>query len=100
MIGVLGCGGDSREPHGSDGQPACYKVIGFEQAIRSAGGSLLHLPDYGRDLNLVEQVLAKLKALFRKAAARIKDTLWSTIGTLLDMLTPGECGNYLASAGS
>jgi transposase len=81
-----------------DNLPA-HKVTGVEHAIRSAGGSLLYLPAYSPDLNPIEQVFAKLKALLRKAAARTKDTLWSTIGALLAAFTPVECANYLANAG-
>ncbi|WP_134497468.1 hypothetical protein [Microvirga pakistanensis] len=40
------------------------------------------------DLNPIEQVFAKLKALLRKAAARTKKALWATIGELLDELLP------------
>ena len=64
-----------------------------------AGASLLYLPAYSPDLNPIEQVFAKLKALLRKAAVRTKDTLWATIGTLLDAFTPDECVNYLANCG-
>ena len=47
----------------------------------------------------IEQVFAKLKALLRMAAARTKEALWATIGTLLDAFTPDECVNYLANCG-
>jgi hypothetical protein len=40
-----------------------------------------------------------LKALLRKAAARTKDALWSTIGELVDTVTPKECANYFANCG-
>ncbi len=50
----------------------------------SAGASVLYLPPYSPDLNPIEQVFAKLKALLRSAAARTRETLWTTIGQLLD----------------
>ncbi len=81
-----------------DNLPA-HKVGGVETAIRQAGASLLYLPPYSPDLNPIEQVFAKLKALLRKAAVRTKNALWATIGTLLDAFTPDECVNYLASCG-
>jgi hypothetical protein len=37
--------------------------------------------------------------MLRKAAARTKDDLWSTIGRLLTSISPAECTNYLAHAG-
>jgi transposase len=76
-----------------------HKVAGVEAAIRAAGASLLYLPSYSPDLNPIEQLFAKLKALLRKAAARTKDVLWTTIGTLLDQFTPDECANYFKNSG-
>ena len=81
-----------------DNLPA-HKAGGVETAIRRAEASLLYLPAYSPDLNPIEQVFAKLKALLRKAAVRTKDTLWATIGTLLDAFTPDECVNYLTNCG-
>ena len=69
------------------------------QAIAAAGASILYLPAYSPDLNPIEQVFAKLKALLRKAAARTRDELWGVIGSLLDAFTPAECRNYLENAG-
>jgi transposase len=63
------------------------------------GASLLRLPSYSPDLNPIEQLFAKLKALLRKAAARTRDGLWTTIGTLLDAFTPAECRNYIINSG-
>jgi transposase len=76
-----------------------HKVAGVEAAIRKAGASLLYLPSYSPDLNPIEHLFAKLKALLRKAAARTKDALWTTIGTLLEHFTPDECANYFKSCG-
>jgi transposase len=36
---------------------------------------VLYLPSYSPDLNPIEQLFAKLKALLRKAAARTRDAL-------------------------
>ena len=78
---------------------AAHKVAGVQEAIRAGGASVLYLPSYSPDLNPIEQVFAKLKALLRKAAARTKETLWATIGNRLDAFCPGECRNYLANCG-
>jgi transposase len=51
---------------------AAHNVDGVRQAIAAAGASLLYLPHYSPDLNPIEQLFAKLKALLRKAAARTK----------------------------
>ena len=44
-------------------------------------------------------MFSKLKALLRKASARTRDALWSTIGKLLDLYEPAECANYLLNCG-
>jgi transposase len=81
-----------------DNLPA-HKVAGVREAILAAGAGLLLLPPYSPDLNPIEQMFAKLKALLRKAAARSRDTLWATIGGLLDAFSPAECRNYLTNCG-
>ena len=59
----------------------------------------VYLPPYSPDLNPIEMVFAKLKALLRKAAERTTDALWNRIGQLLEAFTPQECANCLAHAG-
>jgi transposase len=78
---------------------AAHKVDGVRQAIAAAGASILYLPPYSPDLNPIEQLFAKLKALLRKVAARTKDELWFTIGRLLDTCPAAECQNYLSHCG-
>ena len=78
---------------------AAHKVDGVRQAIAAAGARVLYLPPYSPDLNPIEQLFAKLKALLRKAAARTRDELWTTLGRLLDAYPPAECANYLRHCG-
>lgn len=76
-----------------------HKVAGVREAIEAAGAQIRYLPPYSPDLNPIEKVFSKLKALLRKAATRSVEALWSTIGTLLDAFSAQECGNYFASSG-
>ena len=78
---------------------AAHKVGGIREMIQAARSLLIYLPPYFPDLNLIEQFLAKLKALLRKAAARTVSALWETIGTLLASFSAQECSNYLRHAG-
>ena len=78
---------------------SAHKVAGIAEAIKTAGASVLYLPPYSPDLNPIEQVFAKLKALLRAVAARTKEALWNTIGQLLDRFSPAECRNYLTNSG-
>ena len=81
-----------------DNLPA-HKVKGVAEAIAARGAELRYLPPYSSDLNPIEQMFAKLKALLRKAAARSVEALWDTIGLLLDALSSSECRNYLRNSG-
>ena len=76
-----------------------HKVDGVREAIEAVGATLRYLPPYSPDLNPIEKLFAKLKALLRKAATRTADALWTEIGLLLDRFPPSECANYFASAG-
>jgi transposase len=76
-----------------------HKVAGVKQAIAAAGATLIYLPPYSPDLNPIEKLFAKLKALLRKAAKRSVDALWDEIGELLNTISSTECANYFAASG-
>ncbi len=76
-----------------------HKGAGVRAAIEAAGASLLYLPPYSPDFNPIENAFAKLKAMLRKAAARTVESLWNTIGRLINAFSPSECANYFAAAG-
>jgi transposase len=81
-----------------DNLPA-HKVAGIRQAIEAQGAYLLYLPPYSPDLNPIEQVFAKFKALLRKAAARTVTKLWIEIANTLAAFSPQECAAYLKHRG-
>jgi transposase len=76
-----------------------HKVAGVRQAIEARGASVRYLPPYSPDFNPIEQVFAKLKTLLRNAAERTRDSLWRTIGHLLDRFSAQECANYIRHCG-
>jgi transposase len=76
-----------------------HKGKAVRQAIRKAGAKLLFLPKYSPDLNPIEQVFAKLKALLRKADARTLEEIGTAVGEILGRFTPQECANYFKNAG-
>jgi transposase len=78
---------------------AAHKVAGIKEAVEACGARILYLPPYSPDLNPIEQVFAKLKALLRKAMARSYDALWKTIGSLLALFSKQECKNYFVNSG-
>jgi transposase len=67
--------------------------------IAGAGARLLFLPPYSPDLNPIEMMFAKFKALLRQAEARTVAALWRLIGRLLHQITPAECANYIQHCG-
>jgi transposase len=66
-----------------------HKVDGVVEAIEAAGARVLYLPPYSPDLNPIEQVFAKLKALLRKAKER----------TIDDYGIASASANYLVHSG-
>lgn len=76
-----------------------HKVAGVTKAIEAAGAQLVYLPPYSPDLNPIEKLFAKLKALLRRAATRTVEALWTEIGQLLAAVTPEECSHYFQSSG-
>ena len=76
-----------------------HKGAAVRRLIRAVGARLFFLPPYSPDLNPIEQVFAKLKALLRKLRPRTVEANWRGIGALLSRFTPCECANYFKNAG-
>ena len=76
-----------------------HKVAGVREAIETVGARVLYRPPYSPDFNPIEQVLAKLKALLRTAAARTATDLTTAIEDACAAVRPDECRNYLTAAG-
>ena len=76
-----------------------HKCKAVRELIRSAGAKLFFLPKYSPDLNLIEQVFAKLKHLLRKAAARTIEAICAAIGEILGAFKAEECANYFRNSG-
>lgn len=78
---------------------SCHKVVGVQQALAAVGASIVYLPPYSPDLNPIEKLFAKLKAMLRKAGKHTVEALWHEVGILLDTIQPAECQNYFESCG-
>jgi len=79
-----------------------HKVAGVREvreAIEAAGAKLLLLLKYSPDLNRIELLFSKLKALLRKAAQRTVPDLFRRVRSLLATIAPIECANYFKHAG-
>jgi len=82
----------------ADNLPA-HKVEGVKELIEAKGAMLRYLPPYSPDLNPIEKLFSKLKAMLKKAAHRTIDALWTEIGKLLNTFSPEECKKYFKSSG-
>jgi len=76
-----------------------HKSTAVQRAIASVGAQVLYLPPYSPDLNPIEMVYSKIKALVRAAAERSVEGLWALAGTLMDAFSADECGRYLHHCG-
>lgn len=76
-----------------------HHVAGVRGAIEATGATLRYLPRYSPDVDPIELVFARLKALLCKATERSVRGLWHTIGSLIPTFSPHECGNYFGHAG-
>jgi transposase len=76
-----------------------HKKPAVRQAIEAAGASVRFLPAYSPDLNPIEMVFAKIKALLRAKALRTVEALWKALGEITGCVTPEECRNFIRHAG-
>jgi transposase len=78
---------------------AAHKRPAVRQAIEAAGAAVRLLPAYSPDLNPIEQVFAKLKALLRAKALRTVDALSNALSSITGCVSPEECRNFIRHAG-
>lgn len=81
---------DNLSPHKSDPTLAL---------ITQAGAQVLFLPPYSPDLNPIEKMWSKIKALLRAAEARTPADLVRAIGQALARVTAQDALGWFASCG-
>jgi len=67
--------------------------------IEAAGARLVFLPPYSPDLNPIELVFSKIKQRLRSLACRTVETLWSSMQSVLDEVTPSDAENCFRHCG-
>lgn len=67
--------------------------------IEKAGAKLLYLPPYSPDLNPIEKMWSKIKALLRGAKARTRDALEKAVAQALDAVTAEDIKGWFRSCG-
>ena len=78
---------------------AAHKTPAVVEAIRSAGAFEEYLPPYSPDLNPIEKMWSKIKALLRAMAARTSKTLHRAIRRSLERVTLQDAVSWFASCG-
>ncbi len=76
-----------------------HKRAAARHAIKAAGAELRFLPPYSLDLNPIEMVFAKLKALLRARRETTVEGLWKALGVVSDMVSSKECASFIRHAG-
>ena len=69
------------------------------EMIRAKGAIPLYLPPYSPDLNPIEKMWSKMKAILRKWRNRIKDQLVPASQQALHLVTLSDCLGWFACAG-
>ncbi len=76
-----------------------HKRPAAKAAIEAAGAELRFLPPYSPDLNPIEMLFAKLKAMLRAMRETTIEGLWKAVGTAAAMVPAAECANFIRHAG-
>ena len=76
-----------------------HKSQRVTDAIQGVGCTLVYLPPYSPDLNPIENMWSKVKALLRKTGARTYDALVDAVRDALLAVTPEDCDGYFHHCG-
>jgi transposase len=76
-----------------------HKGSRVRELVEARGCELMYLPAYSPDLNPIEEVFSKLKALLRRAGARTREALLEAMGRALDAVTANDARGYFEHRG-
>ena len=76
-----------------------HKGANIRRSIEAAGATLVYLPPYSPDYSPIEPAFSKIKQLLRGLAARSRDTLWSSMQSILDAVTPSDAQHFFEHCG-
>ena len=78
---------------------SCHKVKGVSELIEEAGAQLIYLPPYSPDLNPIEKMWSKIKAILRKLRCRSEATLFEGIGKAFLQISKSDALGWFYSSG-
>jgi len=76
-----------------------HKSNRVKRLIEQAGATLLFLPPYSPEMNLIVEVFSKLKAQLRKAGARSREALVEATSRALDTITREDIRGFFSHCG-
>jgi transposase len=76
-----------------------HKVAGVKEAIEACGAKILYLPAYSPDLNPVELLWSKVKAILRREKARTFDELEKALKIALDSVSVDDVVGWFKHCG-
>ena len=71
----------------------------IKQLLEGAKARYIFLPPYSPDLNPIENLWSKVKALLRKFKARTLETLPDAIQRAFRAVTPSDCSGWFCACG-
>jgi transposase len=78
---------------------ASHKVSGVAELIRGAQATVIYLPPYSPDLNPIEQMWSKIKAILRKYRLRTGEELVAAIPRAFTHIQPSDCVGWFSHIG-
>ncbi len=75
-----------------------HHVQAVRELLEASGIVLLYLPPYSPDLNPIEKMWSKVKAILRGWKVRSLDTLPDSIQLALNMVSPSDCQHWFAAS--
>jgi len=76
-----------------------HKVSGIVEAIEAVGASVMFLPPYSPDLNPIELMWSKIKAILRKLKVRAKELLDEAIAVALNSVSTSDISGWFRHDG-
>jgi transposase len=76
-----------------------HKGAKVRRLIEGRGAAAVFLPPYSPDFNPIENIFAKIKQVLRGLACRTRDTLWTAMQSVLDLVSPSDALNCFAHCG-
>lgn len=76
-----------------------HHIQAVSDVLHDAGVQVLYLPPYSPDLNPIEKLWSKVKAVLRKLRVRSSNALDAAIRFALDQVSADDCAGWFRCAG-